>query len=66
MNINKLRNRILNSTINVLTKARAKPGTFDDIIENETLTDDEKIAAVVTRFHEEVAHTLLPTPKDNA
>jgi hypothetical protein len=65
MNLNKLRNRILNSTINVLTKARAKPGTFDDILDNSELNDDQKVAAIVKRFHDEVAITLLPT-KDNA
>jgi hypothetical protein len=65
MNINKLRNRILDSTINVLGKARAKPAIFDDIIEDDALTDEQKIKAIVTRFHNEVATTLLPT-KDNA
>jgi hypothetical protein len=47
MNLSKLRNKVLDSTINVLTKAKAKPDrhqvALDAILNDPDTTDDEKL-----------------------
>ena len=47
MNLSKLRNRVLDSTINVLTKAKAKPDrhqvAIDFILTDPDTTDEEKL-----------------------
>ena len=62
MNLSKLRNRVLDSTINVLTKAKAKPDrhqvALDAILNDPDTTDDEKLDNMRKYFSDTIAAEL--------
>ena len=62
MKLNKLRNKVLDSTINVLTKAKAKPDrhqvALDAILNDPDTTDDEKLDNMRKYFSDTIAAEL--------
>ena len=62
LNITKLRNNLLDSTINVLKKAKKKPDlhkqALDAILDNPMLNDEQKLAAMQDYFAKTVANMI--------